>query len=121
MELTDVHLAILIATGLLILYADHEVLLYILGKKPILSERKNKWLHRAVWAGLCGMVVTGALLAFDARDYYFSDPAFLLKMVMVFALICNGILIGSLSRTASRIPFRKLVYGIKNILFVRWF
>lgn len=118
MELEELHVTILTLTALVILYADHEGFSYIRGKKPVLDEKKTHWLHRAVWAGLLGMIATGFIMFWPGREYYLSEPEFLVKMCMVFALLANGVLIGHLSKVSYTTPFAELPAKTKRLLFL---
>ena len=117
-EFEDIHLAILAVTALLILYADHEGFSYLRGTRELLSLKKTKSLHYGVWAGLVGMIATGIVLFWPERAYFVSEPEFLIKMCMVFALVVNAVLIGTLSKISATIPFAQLPQKTKRLLFI---
>jgi hypothetical protein len=118
MELEQIHVTVLALTALLIVYSDHEGVAYLRGKKPTLNPTVTQWLHRGVTAGLSGMVLSGFLLFWPARDYYLTEPEFLVKLLMVAALIANGYLIGKLSPVASQTPFAELPLKTKRRLLI---
>lgn len=107
-ELENIHLAILALTALVIAWADHDALAYVRGKKVVLDKRRVRLAHRLVWAGLIGMIVTGAIMAAPALSYWVSEPAFIAKMLFVLALVGNAFLIGALSHTATERAFTAL-------------
>jgi len=112
----NIHLAILAVTGVLIASADHDAFKYVFAKRSHLEKTKTKILHIGVWIGLVLMILTGAVLAFPLREYYLTDSSFILKMCMVLALVCNGLLIGRLSSVATEVPFKKLPFSTKVLL-----
>ena len=118
MEIEGLHVLILILTAGMILYADHDALSYLRGKKQVLNARVTSWLHRGVWVGLALMIVTGFFMMFPAREHYLTDPAFLVKMCMVAALVSNGLIIGQLSHIATKTPFRELPTKTKVAFFI---
>ena len=83
------HVGFIIATVLVVLYADEQGLMWVLGRKPTLSHSRLKLLHTLVWIGLCGILTTGALLVWDGIAYYLTNPLFLAKMFFVLVLVLN--------------------------------
>jgi hypothetical protein len=118
MELSSVHVAVLVCTALVIAYADHEAFLYIRGEKQTLNKVQTRWLHRGVWLGLSLMIITGVLMVAPAYDYYLGEPAFLIKMLLVGLLIGNGVAIGALTSVAAVTPFRELSKRKKLLLLL---
>jgi Zn-dependent protease with chaperone function len=118
MELEQLHVTILAVTAIAIAVADHYGLQYMRGVAPLLNARTTHILHYIVWVGLSGMIITGALLVAPALSYYAAEPAFIVKMCMVLALVVNGIAIGILSRHAYQTPFAQLAISTKRALFV---
>jgi hypothetical protein len=100
-ELESVHLISLFLTVGVILVADHHAFEYLRGKRPFLSLRFVQWTHRLVWAGLIGMIVSGAFLAYPLWEYLKNEPAFYVKMGFVLTLCVNAFFIAHLSETAT--------------------
>lgn len=117
-ELVTIHLATLVATILVIAYADHEAFAYFRGKKDLLNKRRITRLHYLVWVGLITMIVTGFALALPGLSYYLSEPLFLLKMGFVLVLIINSLFITKLLPIASERPFRELKKNEQRILLL---
>jgi hypothetical protein len=102
------HILAIFVTGITVMYADEQGLMWMLGKKVTLSERKVEILHALVSVGLALVILTGGLLALRTLEYYLSDTRFLLKMGFVGALVINGFFVGSFSRMATRSSFASL-------------
>lgn len=117
-ELEGLHLFILAVTALAILFADHEGFSYMTGKKQLLTERRVAVLYRLVWAGFLGMIITGAIMVWPARSYYFSDTAFLAKMGFVVALFVNSLFIHKIMYVSTTTPFMQLERSMQIKLFV---
>ncbi len=99
------HIAALAWSFLHVAFADHLGLLWIRGVRETLDERTLMYVHRAVFSGLIGLVVTGSILVWPAREFLLTEsPAFALKMGFVAALILNSFAIGTLSRIAATKP-----------------
>ena len=108
MELEDIHLIILLATVVVILFADHEGLSYVRQKKMVLSKKIVTVTHRLVWVGLVGMIASGALLVATEEAEVLQETAFYIKMGFVLTLVINGFFIGTLSRVATETPYALL-------------
>ena len=108
MEVVGLHVLTLLVTAVVIIYSDHQGYLYFRGKKQLLGEKFLQWSHRLVWAGLCGMIVTGVFLTIPSWTYRLQEPIFYVKMGFVMVLIVNAIAIGTLARKASTMPFAQL-------------
>ncbi|MBU2213545.1 hypothetical protein KKC44_03510 [Patescibacteria group bacterium] len=117
--MTNIHLAFLAFSVVCILLSDHLGMLYFLGKKHTLPLQKLRLLHRLVWIGLLGMIVSGIVLILPDFDYYRSDPAFLIKMGFVLVLVVNGLFIGRLLHTSTLlVPFRELQQSKRLLLLL---
>jgi hypothetical protein len=103
-----VHLSILICTAIIILFADEQGFAWMRGKVSLLDPRRMRWLHRLMWTGLAGMIVTGLIQFLPAYEYYLAEPTFIMKMCFVGILVFNGILIGRLQHIATERPFASL-------------
>ena len=114
----SVHVGIVFVLVPLILWTDHLGLNWVRGKTETIDARTLQRLHRLVWAGLCGMIVTGILLAYPYTDYLFNLTPFLIKVGFVAALVVNGLVIGKLMHIATRQPFRELGKRERIPLFV---
>lgn len=91
----SIHLATLILTVVCILYADHMGFEYIQGKRTHMVYAQMRRLHRMVWAGLLGMILSGAALAIPMSEYLVTEPVFMLKMGFVAVLFINALVIGT--------------------------
>jgi len=118
MELVTIHLIALCTTAIFIIIADHDGLEYIRGKKETLSLIRVKRLHYTVMAGLSIMIVTGAWMAMDIWEPLIEYPPFLIKMLMVAALVANSFVIGNLMHIATQKPFRDLSKAERTKLLV---
>ncbi len=116
--LLPIHLGTLALTAVTILIADHDAFLYVRGKKETLPRQKVKILHYTVWAGLILMITTGAIMAYPAREFLFSNPGFLIKMFFVGLLFVNAIVIHFLSDIAIEKPFVTLTSKEKLFLML---
>ncbi len=116
-EFEALHLLVLALTAVVIVFADHEGWQYVRGKKAVLSTARVQWLHRAVWVGLLGMIMTGIGLTTEEPEV-FEEPMFYVKMVMVLALIINGVAISFLSKVATTTPFASLTTKQRVPLFI---
>jgi hypothetical protein len=118
MELEDIHVIILLATVVVILFADHEGLSYVRQKKMVLSKKIITVTHRLVWAGLAGMIASGALLVATEEAEVLRETAFYIKMGFVLTLVINGFFIGTLSHVATETPYALLSQKEKTKLMV---
>jgi hypothetical protein len=117
-EIKTIHLTVLLATALVILYSDHQGFEYVRGKKETLSRRTVTRSHRLVWLGLVLMIGTGIAMVLPAWEYWLSNPTFYVKMGFVLTLVINGLFIGKLSHTATERPFASLTREEKTVLLV---
>lgn len=115
---TALHVTAVCATGALVLYADEQALLWILGKKRVMQRATVHFLHNAVAIGLAAIILTGAVLFLRAPAYYLAQPAFIAKMIAVGALIINTYFIDRLSGIALTRPFSHVSSGERVSLFL---
>lgn len=113
-----IHLTILALTILVILFTDGMGLLWILGKKKVLSKKLFMWLHKAVWLGLIGMIVSGAIMAFPYKEFLITNPLFGGKIFFVGLLVVNAILIGKHMELAFTHSFKELKTKEKLALLI---
>lgn len=112
------HGVIIIFLAAIIIYTDHQGLLYVLGKKERLSSSFLRISHRLIWIGLLAMISTGLLLAIPMWEYLKYELAFFVKMFFVVVLFVNAFSIGQLSQLASRYPYAELSSREKKKLLV---
>lgn len=82
--------------------------MWLLGKQQVLNKKRVETLHIIVSIGLAGVLLTGGLLFISRASFLLTEPAFLVKMAFVLALIINGFFIGIVSETATHTPFKML-------------
>lgn len=112
------HLSIVIALGLLVLYSDEQALLWVLGKKPILNGARIMILHRTISVGLAALLITGGLLYIQAVPAYLSNSTFIIKMTAIAALILNTYFIEKFSHVATTKTFASLKTSERIPLFI---
>lgn len=118
MELTDIHLGVLLITVIAIVYSDYLGLAYMRGKKETLSVSKVVLLHRFIWVGIILMILTGIVLISSSWEYWLQNPVFYIKMGFVCILIINSIFIGKLSHIATEQSFASLETEQKSVLLL---
>ena len=118
MEIVNFHIGILIITALLIVYSDHQAFLYITGKKKLLDRKIINIFHYLVWAGLLGMITTGAMMVYPNFLKFLTVDGVPLKMFFVAILIGNSFFIHSLKNIAYERTFESLSRLEKIKLFV---
>jgi hypothetical protein len=106
-EFESLHLLALTFVAIVVIIADHDGLAYIRGKKQVLNATKVQRLHKLVWVGLLGMFLTGIGLIRENPDVL-GEATFYVKMLMVLALVVNGVAIGQLSKLSTNTPFVNL-------------
>ena len=111
-EFEALHLLSLAFVAVVIVIADHDGYLYMRGKKAVLNAVKVKRLHQLAWVGLGAMIVTGVMLV-RQNPIVLEEGAFVVKMLMVLALLVNGFVIGRLSVLSTTTPFASLTRGQK--------
>lgn len=117
-SLVYVHVGTLLLLIPVILFADHEALSWIRGKKETLNEKTLKAVHRLVWTGLIVMIVTGATMFWPLRDYLLYNFAFYAKMVFVGVLIVNSLFVKKFTGIASQRSFESLSAVEKRPLLI---
>ena len=110
------HILILVPTILLVLMTDLYALSWVIGKRKTLNETLLKKLHLAIWIGLIGMIVSGALMVASSWQGYLSIDLFKNKMLAVLVLVINGIFIGRHMHIASKSSSKDLSRGKKYAL-----
>ncbi|MBY0539382.1 hypothetical protein K2P56_03035 [Patescibacteria group bacterium] len=113
-----IHLGTLGLVALLVLYADHQALSWVLGHKEKLNGKTIKTVHYLTLAGLAVMIISGASMAVPLSEYLFTVPAFFIKMGFVFALVINSFFIGKLMHTAVNHSYKSLAFSEKLPLFI---
>ncbi len=106
--MSDIHVFILFSTLAVVAIADIQGLRWVTGRVPTLNLRLTKTLHLLVYAGLAGMITTGLTMFLRDSEYLLSNPAFLVKMCFVAALVINSFVIGSHMKVAIERPFAAL-------------
>lgn len=113
-----IHIGILIITAVAILSADIYASGWLKGKKLTLNPVIVQRLHKAVTIGLSGMLATGIMLFWPLREHLVSgNTAFTIKMIFVFALVVNSLVIESYMKIATTTAFKDIPFGKKSILF----
>jgi len=112
-----IHVLLIISTGIAVLYSDEQGFEWFRGVQKTLNKKKLDVLHIVVSLGLSGIILTGGLMLIEAPGYL-EDPTFLAKMAFVGALVINGLLIGSLTRLATKHPFIELTVSQKRMLLI---
>lgn len=106
--LFPVHIASLAIAGVHVLLADHMGFVWIRGNVETLPKKHVRYYHTMVWLGLIGLLASGFLMFWPAREFLLASPAFQLKMGFVVALVLNSFAIGHLQHIALRKPAREL-------------
>ena len=116
--MSEFHVAFVVLTLLIVVFADEQGLLWFLGKKQILSKRRVDLLHVLVTLGLGGILTTGGLMFIDRSEYLLQQPVFITKMVFVLTLVINAAFSGSISRLATEKSFKELSGAERTQVFV---
>lgn len=103
-----VHLSFLAFSALVILVSDEHALAWLMGRTQTLAPDRMRLLHRLVWLGIAGLLVSGAVLLYPRADYLLFQPLFQIKLLFVGILVANAVLIGRLMPIASARPFAAL-------------
>lgn len=106
--LLSLHILAFALAVLVIVRADSQALLWVLGRKPTLDVRRVHRYHAVLWVLLAILAGTGATLFWPLRAYLLSDAGFILKMLFVGILIANSVLIGRLQSVATSRTFASL-------------
>lgn len=118
MDLIAIHLATLSLTAIAILYADHMGYQYFTGKRLHLNHERTVILHRIVWVGLIGMIVSGYLIAAPQWDYLRSEPVFFVKLGLVLVLVMNALVIGKMAHLTSDRAFAELPADVRRAFMI---
>lgn len=102
------HVVCISATFIVVIFADIMAYEWLRGLRDTIPKRTVRILHRVVLAGLSGIIGSGLLLALPRIGHLVHEPAFLLKMGAVAALIVNALSIEKLSADAVSHPFNAL-------------
>lgn len=116
-QIKSVHVLLAALTFLSIIISDLYVGLWVIGKKEFLNFRVLTWLHKIVFAGLTGLIITGLGLVYLDQSY-FSNPGFLLKMFFVIVLFVNAFRIGKEMHIPAEKKFIDLSYLEKKRLLI---
>jgi hypothetical protein len=117
-EWETIHLTTLAITAIAILYADHLGFQYMRGTRQYLDHSRTVLLHRIVWTGLIGMMISGLFLLMPQWEFLKDDPVFQLKMAFVAVLVLNAFAIGKLSKITSEQSFAGLPSHMKMVLLI---
>lgn len=113
----ELHFFFVMGTIALVLFADHEAFNWFRGKHELLPTKKLALLHKAVWAGLIAVTITGFFAMWPGREYYLAQPFFVIKMLFVGVLYANSFLLGSIMHIASTRTYASLTIHEKIPLF----
>lgn len=113
-----IHLGTLGFVALLVLYADHQALSWVLGHKEKLNGKTIQAVHYLTLAGLVVMIASGVAMALPLSEYLLTVPAFFIKMGFVLALVINSFFIGKLLHTAVNHSYKSLAFSEKLPLFI---
>jgi len=117
MYVLPIHATVAVLTILTVVAADLIGLRWILGRGQI-PQKTTKILHAIIYVGLTTMIVSGAIMFWGMSDYLLESPAFLLKMIMVFALVVNSYFIHRHMHIAMETEFKNLSTKEKIHMFV---
>ena len=112
------HVTCVTITLVLVFFADEQAISYLWGRKETLSPCVVTFLHYAVAAGLGGLILTGGFLYAQDPGFYWSEPAFIAKMIAVTALIINGAFLERFSFDATRRSFTALAKREQWLFYV---
>jgi hypothetical protein len=113
-----IHIIFAVLSFCIVVVADSYGFSWIRGKRQTLAPKWLSTLHYAMWIGLVGLIVTGAMMAYPMREYLLTRPQFIAKMGFVLALVVNGFAIGNLLRIAERGPYATIPKATKVKLFI---
>lgn len=91
-----------------ILVADKQAFSWFQGTRLTLDERIMRKIHIAMWIGLVSLMATGFFLFYPLREYLFTQPLFIIKLLFVAILVTNGVLIGRTIAIAEKRSFASL-------------
>jgi len=117
-SIVTLHFSAVIFSLAVLVIADVQAFLWLIGKKEVLNARLIKALHILMWIGLLVTATLGASLAYPILSYLLVHPPFLLKMMFVGTLITNAFLIGAHYTIATERSFASLSSKERIPLFV---
>lgn len=103
-----IHLVIASLTGLTVLYADEQALLWATGRRERFNADTARFLHRVITGGLVLLLITGGLMYIQSPRAYLSLATFDIKMAAVLALILNTYAISRFSEVGVARSFASL-------------
>lgn len=106
------------ATIVVVIVADVNAGLWVLGKKELLNKKTIHLLHNLVNLGLLIIVTSGVLMFIPKMDYLLGLPAFMGKMAFVLALIINSFVIARHMDISTTRTFASLSKTEKRPLFI---
>lgn len=112
------HIAAMLASILFVVVADILGFLWWLGQIPKLSYKIMNSLHWLVTAGLAFSILTGTLMASTAWSYLLTQPAFVIKLVLVLTLSVNAVVIHHHLKLATEVEYCFLDKRQKNIIII---
>lgn len=118
MPLLPLHILSLLFSLFWIFRSEKDGLAWMRGKIQTIDHAKLRRYHLFVWLGLGGLIVSGFFMFWPGRNYYFSDPTFLVKMGFVAALIINSFVIDVFLKVAAEKPFAEVSKNQKTGLFI---
>ena len=102
----------------MVLYTDEQAVMWMLGKKQMLSRGRIMAMHHAIAIGLALLLITGGLLYTRAAPEYLTNPVFIIKMIAIAALIINTYFIGKFAPLATEHSFKELSPAQRLSLFI---
>lgn len=103
-----VHISAVTLTLAVVVATDLYGLLWVLGKKEVLSQKILIRSHRIVWSGLIATMSAGFLLFLPYASFLITETAFRIKMLLVALLCLNALFIGSHITIAATRSFQSL-------------
>ncbi len=113
----QLHLLALCIAAVGIVLADYIGWQYLRGSVTTVSAVTLRRLHRVVWLGLGLMIATGGALVAEQPEVL-TEVSFYVKLLMVAALLFNGVCIGKLMQVATTTPYRALDQQIRRRLML---
>ena len=118
MYVLPLHILFAVVAVATVVVADLHALGWVAGKFTVLPERRLIALHDIVYGGLLGLIVTGVLMFWPLSSYLLTQPAFLIKMGFVLALIINSVVISRHMPLAFTRSFSSLTFRERLPLFI---
>ncbi len=102
----------------LVILADINAALWVIGSREKLSERFLTVVHWSLIAGLSVSIVTGLLLFSTVSGYLLQQPAFWIKSAFVLTLIINAFVIHRHAHLAATHTFASLTSAERIPLYI---